>query len=313
MNGDQKSIDYLARAVGYSLTGRVHEDVLFFCYGKGANGKSTFFGGLQLLLGDLMTTVPIAALLVDKADHNYDYHKASMEGRRVVVTDEIPEGKRLAEHQIKGLVGGDDIAARRPFERPYQFKPTHKLWLMGNYKPDIRGTDHGIWRRIHLIRWTVTIPEEKKRPRHEVLSDFSKERSGILNWAIRGFLDAQDLGGLKPPSSVINATKEYRSDSDQFSQFMDQCITQRSQAKTKLKSILTVYKNWCEENGEPQYYGSSKKIGLYFREAGFETRRDGKDNLFCVFGIELLGEETPLELPGVLKVDPKNFHYTSCQ
>lgn len=296
MDGDKDLIAYLARAVGYCLTGRVHEDVLFFCYGKGANGKSTFFGALRILLGDLMTTVPIAALLADKSDHNYDYHKASMEGKRIVVTDEIPEGRRLAEHQIKGLVGGDNIAARRPYEKPYQFKPTHKLWLVGNHKPEIRGTDYGIWRRIHLIPWTVTISEDKKRPRHEVLADFSRERAGILNWAIRGFLDMQALGGLKPPLSVVKATSEYRSDSDQFRQFFNQHMTLKPEAKTKLKTILAVYKKWCEENGEPSYYGSSKKISLYFREEGFEIKAIGHDKLSCVFGVALREEDPALAL-----------------
>ena len=94
MGGDRQLIAYLARAVGYCLTGRVHEDALFFCYGKGANGKSTFFGGLQLLLKNLMTTVKIAALLEDRLGNSCEYYKAAMQGCRVVVTEEIPEGKR---------------------------------------------------------------------------------------------------------------------------------------------------------------------------------------------------------------------------
>ena len=192
-------------------------------------------------------------------------------------------------------MGGDDIAARQPYERPYKFKPTHKLWLVGNHKPEIRGTDHGIWRRIHLIPWTVTITEEKKRPRHEVLADFEKERSGILNWAICGLLDAQALGGLKPPESVLNATREYRIESDQFSQFLEQCTVRSPQGKTKLKTILITYKKWCEENGEPPRYGSSKKISMYFKDAGYKTKKDGHDNASCVFDLELLSEATVVE------------------
>jgi putative DNA primase/helicase len=301
MGGNQEMIRYLARAVGYSITGRVHEDALFFCYGKGANGKSTFLGGLKLLLGDLMTTVPISALLAEKSDSNYDYHKASMQGRRAVMTDEIPEGKRLAENQIKALVGGDPIAARRPFEKPYEFMPTHKLWLVGNHKLEIRGTDHGIWRRIHLVPWVITITEERKRPRHEVFAEFAAERSGILNWAILGILESQQLNGLKPPSSVVEATKEYRNESDQFGQFIEECLIEDPTSSVKIKTVLAAYKRWCEDNGEPARYGSSKKISNYFREAGFVTKADGHDKTSSVFGFKFVEVEKDEEPAGVLK------------
>src|SRR5690606_18535700 len=41
MDGNRDLIDFLQRAVGYSLTGDVSEQVLFFLHGAGANGKST--------------------------------------------------------------------------------------------------------------------------------------------------------------------------------------------------------------------------------------------------------------------------------
>ncbi len=197
MSEDKELISYLRKAVGYCLTGRTDEDVLFYCYGEGANGKSTFFSGLELLFGDLMTTVPIAVLLGDKPDSSHDCHKANMEGMRLVKTDEIPENKKLAEHHVKSLVGGDEVVARRLYENPHKFKPTHKFWVVGNHKLEIRGTDLGIWRRIHLIPWVVTISEEKKRPRREILAEFEKEKSGILNWALCGF-SAWKMGGLNP-------------------------------------------------------------------------------------------------------------------
>jgi P4 family phage/plasmid primase-like protien len=291
MQGDQDLIAYLSRAVGFSLTGFVDQDILFFCYGKGANGKSTFMGALKMLLGDLMTTVPMNALLSDKSDSNYDYQKASMEGRRIVVTDEIPEGKRMAEERIKQIIGGDDIAARRPFEKPYNFKPTHKLWLVGNHKPEIRGTDHGIWRRISLIPWTVTMPEDKRRPRHEVLAEFRAELPGILNWAIRGYLEMQAIGGLKPPAGVRAATAEYQSESDQFGQFMAECMVVDRAGETTLKALLNTYQFWCDQNGETCRYRTTKKLADYLREHDHPIERVGKENNHAVIGLRLIEDD----------------------
>jgi putative DNA primase/helicase len=291
MGGDQELISYLARAVGYSLTGFVDQDVLFFLYGKGANGKSTFMGALKMLLGDLMTTVPMVALLSEKSDNNYDYHKAAMEGCRIVQTDEIEEGKKLAENRIKQLIGGDEVTARRPFEKPYNFSPTHKLWLVGNHKPEIRGTDHGIWRRISLIPWTVTMPEEKRRPRHEVLAEFRAELPGILNWAIRGFLEMQAIGGLQPPGAVRAATDEYKTESDQLGQFIEEAMVVEAAGECSLSKLLTAYQAWCEENGEQCRYRTTRRLASYFREHGYLVEQVGIKHISSVIGLKLVEEE----------------------
>jgi putative DNA primase/helicase len=267
---------YLARAVGYSLTGRVHGDALFFAYGKGANGKSTFYGVLKILLGDLMTTVPIAALLAAKSDNNFDYHKASMEGKRVVLTDEIPEGRKLADSQVKAITGGDAMNARRPFESPYSFNPTHKLWLMGNHKPEITGTDEGIWRRVHLIPFLVTIAENERRPRHEILAEFEAEAAGILNWAIRGLLESRDIG-LRPPAQVVDATKDYRDESDQFGAFLTECTEKHLGHTVRVSDLSKIYLVWCERNGETPRYRGTRKIKSVMIDRGFSSETNARE------------------------------------
>lgn len=287
LQGDQSLMDYLARATGYSLTGYVDKDILFFLYGKGANGKSTFTSALKMLTGDLMTTVPIEALMAKASDNNFDYRKAQMEGKRIVVSDEIPEERRLNESSIKSLVGGDDITARRPYEKPYVFTPTHKLWLVGNHKPKIAGTDHGIWRRVHLVPWLKTMPEEERRPRHEVLAEFRAELPGILNWAIRGYIDMIDQGGLQPPGAVIDATKEYQKDSDQFARFMEERTENQWGLTTSLTNLRETYQAWCHDEGEEPRYQSNQKISHYLRDQGWEIFQSGSRKERHVRGLHI--------------------------
>jgi len=270
---DVETQQYLARAIGYSLTGLVNHDALFFSYGKGANGKSTFFGVLKILLGDLMTTVPIAALLAAKSDSNFDYHKASMEGKRVVLTDEIPEGRTLQDSQVKAITGGDAINARRPFENPYVFIPTHKLWLMGNHKPEVKGTDEGIWRRVNAIPFLVTIKESERRPRHELMTEFSREAAGILNWAIRGLIESRDIG-LCAPEQVVEATREYREESDQFGTFLSECTDNDVLAAVKIERLSQAYKAWCERNSETPRYNGTRKIRKVMEERDYVIKPD---------------------------------------
>jgi len=287
MGSDREMVAYLARAVGYSLTGYVDKDALFFCYGKGANGKSTFTSALKMLGGELMTTISIEALLTKQSDNNFDYKKAMLEGKRIVVTDEIPESRTLNDSGIKSLVGGDEITARRPYEKPYTFEPTHKLWLVGNHKPKIKGVDYGIWRRIHLIPWLNTIPEDKRRPRHEILAELRAELSGILNWAIRGYIDMQENGGLRPPAAVTNATNEYKKDSDQMAQFIDERMERDPTAETPCKEICKALGAWCEDNGEVSRYPDSRKATAYFSDLGFEVRRKGAAKHPHIIGIKI--------------------------
>jgi putative DNA primase/helicase len=273
--------EYLARAVGYSLTGRVDYEVLFFCYGHGANGKSTFFSVIEYLLGDFMTSVPIAALLTTKSDNNHDYHKAGMEGKRVVLTDEIPANRSFAEDQIKGLTGGDKINARRPYEVPYTFQSSHKLWMMGNHKPDIKGTDDGIWRRVHLIPWSVTIPKAEQRPKQDLLDDLKAELPGILNWAIGGLIESRDIG-LQPPAEVIKATEEYRADNDQLSTFLSENVIAEKGAKLHIDEIHKRYRVWCDRNGERPRYTSTRKLSAAMKEKKdlFHVEVDRKNKPF---------------------------------
>lgn len=292
LGGDAALIAYIRRAVGYSLTGYVDADCLFFHYGKGANGKSTFLAALKMLCAELMVTIDIESLLARRSDNNFDYKKAMLEGCRLAVTDEIPENRRLNEAAIKALVGGDQIVARRPYERPYNFIPTHKLWMAGNHKPAITGSDLGIWRRIHLVPWTVTIPEEDRRPRHELLAGFRAELPGILAWALAGYQDLLDQGGLCPPPAVVEAVREYRSESDQFSLFVGDRIERVLGERVALGDVLKAYLAWCQDEGEEPVARSGRQMAKRLKETGFKIEEGhARMRLVCDVMLVSTGEE----------------------
>ena len=250
--GDPDMIDYWWRIVGYSMTGFVDHDALFFCYGLGANGKSTGLMVLRFLLGDqLSTMVDVNTLLgTNGSDASLDYKKSMLEGKRLIITDELPDNKKINESMVKGLLGGEDIVARRPYEKPYTFSPTHKIWMVGNHKPKISGVDHGIWRRIHLIPWEVTIPANERKPRSQMWATFKAELPGILNHAIDGYLDFEERGGLCPPAMVKAATEEYRLEEDSLQQFVAERIVPQPGAHFAMRDLFSEYKAWCATSGE---------------------------------------------------------------
>lgn len=230
MAGNQAVIDYLARAVGYSLTGSVIEQVLFFCYGTGANGKSVFLGALQSVLGNEYSMQAMPDLLTSKYGERHPTELADLFGKRLVGINETEQDRQFAESLLKQLTGGDRIRARHMREDFWEYNPTHKLWIAGNHKPKIKGQDHGIWRRLHMIAFQVTIPKDKQKKNLPVL--LAAEAPGILAWAVSGCQEWQN-SGLNPPKEVQEATEKYRKEQDDLGNFIDdRCVLDAAGTET---------------------------------------------------------------------------------
>jgi putative DNA primase/helicase len=264
---DEELRAFVQRAVGYSATGDTSEQCMFINHGGGANGKSTFQETIAAALGDYAMRAPTEMLLAKRAG-GIPNDVARLKGARFVAASETEEGRRLAESLIKDLTGQDTITARFMRAEWFDFKPTHKLWLSTNHKPEISGTDSAIWRRIRLVPWSVTIPpgeQDKKLP-----AKLRAELPGILAWIVRGCLEWQ-REGLQPPDEVRRATGRYRAEMDVLAAFIDdECIVSEH-ARAGATALYTAYKTWCDENGEQPE--SQRRFGGRLKERGFESGR----------------------------------------
>lgn len=286
---DWDMVIYLQKIAGLFLSGRSDYQYLFFFYGKGANGKSTFFKVIQTILHDFFISLPIDILLTKNKSAADEYHLARLKGARVVMASEIPSGRRMNESLIKDLTSNDLVTARNPYEKPFQYEPTHKLCLVGNHKPDVTGRDVGIWRRIRIFPFAHTFPEEKRRPMEEVMREFREELPGILNWMIEGYrLLLKE--GLEMPDEVKKATEEYRQESDSIQAFLDECtISAGPLIQTPLKELWAKYFKWCEDNGERPAVANSRQFSIVLREKGLEIR-NGTRNVTTIFGLSMISE-----------------------
>jgi P4 family phage/plasmid primase-like protien len=262
MGEDEDLVAYLQRLVGYALTGCVDEHVLVFFYGGGANGKSTFLGTIHALLGDYATPAP-RGLLFRSRGERHPTELATLFGRRFVTCSEIEEGQVFDEALTKDLTGGDRIECRRMREDFWTFEPTHKLFLAGNHKPTVRGDDEGIWRRMRLVPWTVTIPAAERDTR--LLEKLRAELPGILRWAVEGCLSWQN-GGLGAPRAVTKATTDYRAESDALGEFFRLHVTFERGATIVRKELREAYETWCKDNGHPAF--AARRFAARLREHG---------------------------------------------
>ncbi|HHV39634.1 MAG TPA: DNA primase, partial [Tepidimicrobium sp.] len=280
MDNNQNLISFLQRAVGYSLTADVSEQVLFFCHGSGDNGKSVFLETILALLGPYGKTTAQNLLMASR----FEAHPtgvADLMGTRMAVSIETGESRRLDETLVKSLTGGDRIRARFMRQDFFEFEPTHKIWLATNHKPIIRGRDHAIWRRIRLIPFSMKISEEEKDP--QLVDKLKKELSGILAWAVEGCLQWQEHG-LGLPEEVKAATEEYKEEmKSQVERFVEECCYVNPRAEALSPDLYKRYEEWCEANGEKTM--SNSWFGRKLGEMGLESRKTKGDTMWQGIGI----------------------------
>jgi putative DNA primase/helicase len=178
---------------------------------------------MRYVMGDYGGKAP-TEMLMQQQFSQIPTDVADLRGKRFVVAAEVEEGKRWAESRIKDLTGGDMIKARRMREDFFEFPQTHKLWVFGNHKPVLRGTDEGIKRRMRIIPFIAQITDEERIPLTRMLAMLRDEGPGILNWMLEGYLKWCE-SGLNMPSKVQEATQLYFEDNDILQQFIDECCS----------------------------------------------------------------------------------------
>jgi putative DNA primase/helicase len=282
--GDVELQCYLQRVAGYCLTGVTVEHVLFFLYGTGANGKTTFTNTLLGIWGDYSQVGAMETFTENKNDR-HPTELAALRGARLVVASETEIGKRWAESRIKSLTGGEPIRAHFMHCDEFEFIPAFKLMIQGNHKPALRSVDEAIKRRVHLVPFTVTIPPEERDLK--LGEKLRAEWPQILQWAIDGCI-AWQRDGLNPPAAVRNATTEYFMTEDAILSWLDdRAIVSPQAGSTESSALYQDYKTWAERVGE--YCGPQKRFSQQLMDHGFKTYRSNGTRFE---GIKLLDPES---------------------
>lgn len=260
MKGRQDVVDFLWKAVGYSLTGDTREDCLFLLHGVGANGKSTLLSILRHLLGDYGKQAAFSTFLHQERE-TIRNDVADLRGARLVVASEADEGKRLSESLIKSLTGRDPMKARFLFQENFEFMPQLKIWLAANHKPVIRGTDHAMWRRIRLVPFDVKFEGEQQDK--DLPEKLKAELPGILAWAVRGCL-AWQKDGLPLPETVKVATDGYQAEMDTLGNFISACCEVGPYYQVRTSDLYNAYVVW---SGDKQI--KQNAFGRQLSERGY--------------------------------------------
>ena len=265
--------DYLQREVGAGVTGAPTE-TLTIHYGSGGNGKSKFFGSVKAAIGPYVIE-PHRSLVVKTHHEQHETVVAELFRVRLAVMGETSGAAQLDDASIKNLTGGDRLRARRMREDRWSFDPTHTLVMFSNYRPTILGADEGIWRRVRLVDWGVTIPQAERD--EDLAAKLADEAEGILAWAIEGarrFI----AEGFEPPDSVRASTATYRSDEDTVAQFFDE-VGLEFKRYGEAFGLSELHENWAEDRGLDTR-AHWQRVAKALRQGGAATARTSSKGRF---------------------------------
>ncbi len=209
-----------------------------------------------------------STLLMESRTEKHPTDLANLQGARFVSSVKTEQGKRWNESKLKTLTGGDKISARFMRQDFFEYTPQFKLVIAGNHKPSIRNVDEAMKRRLHLIPLTVKVPDKKKDP--HLSEKLLKERDGILAWALQGCLLWQKEG-IKPPASVVKASREYFDSEDALGQWLEERCDLGNQRREAVSRLYADWQEWAEKNGE--FTGSIKRFSQLLQSRKFDHCR----------------------------------------
>ena len=249
---DESMRAFFHRAQGYSATAAIHEQAIFLCQGLGRDGKSTILDAIRETLGTYGAVGAVATFLDTGLQGGGqaapDIVKLAGDARMVVLS-EPPRGAKWNEGLLKAWTSGSPITARELREKPFDFRPTGKLWVECNAFPVARGDDDGIWRRMMPILFPNQVAPDKVD--RLLPKKLESERPGILNWLIEG-VAAWLEHGLAPPEGVTKVREDYRKQSSPFGDWLNErCMWGKAAEgeRTRSSELFDDYKAWAEEQG----------------------------------------------------------------
>jgi putative DNA primase/helicase len=308
MDNKADRISFLRRALGYSMSGDCREEVVFFAFGSGANGKSKLFEAVGYALGDYQMDTPLSTFTTSRhGESGATNDLAALPGARFVTVAEPADGSTFNAERIKKVSGRDLVTARFLHREFFSYRPVAKLWLFGNHKPRVSDRSAGFWRRMRLIPFGVSFEGD---PRKDPLlaEKLRAEAPGILAWLVEACMEWQ-REGLAAPPDVLTATEGYRDETDDLRDFLDAKCIELPSAWTSKSEMWDAYKAWCADQGTKPY-GRNTFLGKVgdryepatvngargFKGIGLPASEHSADGLNGAFESQSVGELSVEEL-----------------
>lgn len=254
-DGDQDTIEFLQRSMGCWLTGIPASVVKSFWYlvGPGDTGKSVITDTLYAMLGSYARVLSPDAILMPRGGQRHPADLALLEGYRLSITSELPDGEPLNQPLMKSLTGDEQISARTMGKDPRDIAMRHSMVMSGNHKLRLPGGDKALGRRLLLVQMNHQIPLEKQDA--QLLAKLRSEWPQIMAWAVEGARKWLGEGAgrqsLRVPAHIQRASDDYIAEENDVAVWVDECCERHVLYSVKAVDAYNSFRAWKALRGEP--------------------------------------------------------------
>jgi putative DNA primase/helicase len=256
---DPDELIWLQARFGQAATGHLApaNAGIVIATGGGSNGKSTLFQAVRTALGTYAAIVPEQVLTAAPGAHPTEL--MTLQGVRMALIEETPEGKYLPTKRLKDLAGNPTISARAMYRDFVTFDATHSLFVTTNYRPLVAEVDHGTWRRLALLTFPLRfrpahVPLERENERHgdpeldRRLQYGTSQQEAVLTWIVEGAVKRQHRYA-ELPERIELETKSWQQDTDLLLHFISERTVQDADGMVSAQELFSEFKFFIEDRG----------------------------------------------------------------
>jgi len=239
--GDQERITLLQEWFGYCLTMDTSLQKFLVLEGEGANGKSVVCDVLASVLGHSnVSHVPLESF-------GHRFQLTMTLGKLANIASEVGDLDKAAEGTLKAFTAGDRMYFDRKGLPGIEAYPTARLVLATNNRPRFTDRSGGLWRRMIVVTFQVSIPEEKQNPR--LAHSLREELPGIFIWAMLGLDQLRRRRRFTVPKSCTDALAEYQLESNPARMFLEEHVEAEPGGAIACGRLYQKFAKWCGESG----------------------------------------------------------------
>jgi len=285
LSENQKNL--ILEMMGYCLYPSYKFHKAFLLTGSGSNGKTTLLRVLTEVLGPQN----VAGFSLQQLE-NSQYNSSQLFGKFANICADMSQKTLYKTSIFKTLTGGDQTSHERKYKEPITFINFCKLIFSANELPAIREDTHAIWRRVILIVFEKTIPEERQDENLIEKLTTEDEKSGILNlmlFALRNLIDRKKFSSNK---NLYEIREQYIKKSDVIHAFCEdwlECDDKGWISSDELfrAQCLYAYKIGVKPKSKQSL---TKEIQLWFPSIYQQTRKINKKPVRGWFGLKFKEE-----------------------
>lgn len=274
--GDADTREHVQRAIGYSFTADVREEVFWIFAGDGNNGKGVLMQTLMRVAGKNEYAITARQEMIVESRNSKREDVASLFGIHHVQINETEEGAHLDEAFIKNATGGDPIRAGFLYKEQFEFWPTQHYFVSTNHRLRIRGQDKGTWRRPLLVEFNVTFGEKGGPKIDKGLKNYLRrhELPGVLRWVVEGAVKWFNKGkpDLRVSKAVRVATTKYQKDESIMRQFIEDHCTLGKNLFMTVKAFSNAFNDWLEHQMRKRPWEGTT-IGKRLKQLGYQEEK----------------------------------------